>query len=101
VFTALHAIVRAKRSSKQSGVIGGSFSVRVKYGDEEELIEFENSGVDEIEIRSGDRVRFSLTDSKVRIVENLTIRRIWTTSKPYRDFLRTLTKITASSRRYR
>ena len=74
-FTALLAIVRAKRSRGDKRLGTRDYALRIKHGSKEELIQFHQSfahGAD-IELRQGDTVAITLYKGTVIAVHNLTI----------------------------
>lgn len=72
-FESLLATVRAKKSRGDRARGKRHFSIRVRHHAGEELIEFDQMGFDDFELRAGDQVFLSYVDSTVIIIENWTI----------------------------
>lgn len=82
-FTSRVVRMRAKNSRKQARQNRRHFSLRVYLPNgAEELIEFENLGVDDFELRAKDVVLLSYIDQRLGVVQNLTLKRFMKVVNP-------------------
>lgn len=82
-FTSRVVRMRAKNSRKQARQNRRHFSLRVYLPNgAEELIEFENLGVDDFELRAKDVVLLSYIDQRLGVVQNLTLNRFMKVVNP-------------------
>lgn len=89
-FNTLLATVRAKRSRGDRRGDARVYSVRVKHNGQEELIEFDQSGYDDFELRSGDVAAFSFVGGAVIVVENKTIGQARIANSTWREIIYTI-----------
>lgn len=82
-FTSRVVRMRAKNSRKQARQNRRHFSLRVYLPNgAEDLIEFDNLGVDDFELRSKDIVLLSYIDKRLGVVQNLTLNRFMKVVNP-------------------
>lgn len=86
-FNTLLATVRAKRSRGDRRGDGRGYSVRVKHNGQEELIEFDQSGYEDFELRAGDVAAFSYVGGSVIVIENKTIGQARITKSTWREIV--------------
>ncbi len=76
--------IRSKRSRGAKRDNKRAFTIRVQdFDGNEDLVEFENGSYDDFELRSKDLAAFSSLSGALRIVQNLTVSRYMTVSRPW------------------